>query len=182
MRLFLIRHGRPDFEPGVCYGRTDLDVTQAEHELVVSTLLPHLPPQTTIYTSPLRRCSELAARIASALDSPMIEDARLAEMHFGDWEMRSWRGIPREEIDGWANALIHYRPGAGESVLDVAQRVHAFYLTLQKAQTENAIVVCHAGTIRLLAECKRTVTPEEIAQRAAQTPHDIAYGELIVLG
>ena len=43
-------------------------------------------------------------------------DARLAELDFGHWEMQSWDGIPRAEVDAWAADVAHYRPGGGESV------------------------------------------------------------------
>jgi len=182
MRLYLIRHARPDIVDGLCYGSTDLAVTQHEHQQVMTTLAPVLPRQVPIFTSPLQRCRELATRLADALqcDSP-IQDARLAEMHFGAWEMRAWNEIPRAEVDAWAADLHGYRPGGGENVLAMAQRVQAFYAELQSQQRSCAAIVCHAGTMRLLCACVRHASPIDIAQDVARTSHKIAYGELIVL-
>ncbi len=181
MRLFLIRHGRPEVAQGVCYGRSDLDVSDAEQDRVLASVINDLPRGSLIYTSPLRRCRELAVRLAAQLDSSILEDARLAEMDFGAWETRAWDDIPRAEIEAWAKDLTGYRPGGGESVLDVARRVHAFYLEMQAAQLEHAIVVCHAGTMRLFSQCQHGATVEKIALHAAQARHEIAYGQLHTL-
>jgi alpha-ribazole phosphatase len=74
-----------------------------------------------------------------------------------------------------------YRPGQGESVLHMAQRVYAFYEDLRQRQCGSAIVVCHAGTMRLLSECRPGVSPMSMAANAARLRHNIRYGELITL-
>jgi alpha-ribazole phosphatase len=182
MRLYLVRHGRPDVTPGICYGSADLAVVPQEHARVTEALLPLLPKQVPVISSPLRRCSELATRLAASLRSGNVRyDARLAEMNFGNWEMRTWDDIPRAEIDGWAADVTAYRPGGGESVLEVAQRVRSFHAELQSQNCESAVVVCHAGTIRLLAECQPLATPMEMSLNAARTRHAIAYGELVIV-
>src|SRR5206468_1510414 len=98
--------------------------------------------------SPLRRCADLAALLPCA---SRHVDVRLAEIDFGRWEMRPWDDIPRAEIDAWATDVAAYRPGGGESVLQMAARVGAFYDELLRKPYTGAIVVCHAGTMRLLA-------------------------------
>ncbi len=181
MRLFLIRHGRPDIAPGICYGSSDVAVAPDEHARVAAAVLAALP-QATVHASPLRRCRELAALIATALGSgDVVHDPRLAEMDFGRWEMRAWDDIPRAEIGAWANDPAGYRPGGAENVLDAARRVQAFYHALQARRVDSAIVVCHAGTMRLLAACRHKPTLREIALHAAQTRNNIAYGELLIL-
>jgi alpha-ribazole phosphatase len=44
------------------------------------------------------------------------------------------------------------------------------------------LVVCHAGTIRLLTALHGGAPLEQAALQAAQTPHRIGYGQLVVLG
>lgn len=182
MRLYLLRHGKPDVEPGRCYGGTDLDVPMDEHLRIINANLPLLPRGLPLYASPLRRCRELAGMLAQRLGAqvPML-DARLAEMHFGAWEMQPWDRIPREEIDAWAADMAEYRPGNGERVMDVAARVAGFHADLLAGKTEGAIVVAHAGTMRLLKECAQGGPLRDIALRAARSRHGIAYGELLVL-
>jgi alpha-ribazole phosphatase len=182
MRLYLIRHARPDIADGICYGSTDLSVAPQEQQHLAASLAPALPKNLPLYSSPLRRCREMATQLAVALESGAVTyDPRLAEMDFGAWEMRAWTDIPRTEVDAWAGNLCAYRPGNGESVLEMAQRVHAFYSELRSQRCESAVVVCHAGTIRLLSACGRHDSLSDMASDAAQTSHKIAYGELLVL-
>ncbi len=79
--------------------------------------------------------------------------------------------------------MAGYRPGGGESVRAMAHRVCAFYDELQATQCHvpDIIVICHAGTMRLLAARARGLAPEAMAQDAAREPHAIAYGETVLL-
>jgi len=175
MRLLLVRHPRPEVDPGRCYGRSDVAAKGADLLRVRATLPTGLPT----WSSPLQRCASLAR----ALNPPQLRfDARLAEMDFGAWELRSWDDIPRIEVDAWAADLLHYRPGGGESVLDVARRVAAFLGDLYKEGHAEALVVCHAGTIRLLRALHTGLPLEAAALEAARTPHRIGYGEILALG
>ena len=182
MRLYLVRHARPEIADGMCYGSSDVHAVEEEQQALLARLVTELPSRAPLFTSPLQRCRKLADKLAVALDAgPVTIDPRLAEMHFGDWEMRPWETIPRAEIDAWAADLQLYRPGGGEQVLEVAQRVHAFHAELLAAQHESAIVVCHAGTIRLLLARLHASSPAGMAALAAQAPHRIGYGEVITL-
>ena len=176
MTLYLVRHPQPDVAPGLCYGASDIAVPEAELARVHATLAAQgLPGGLPVYSSPLRRCTLLAERLAPGR---VTLDARLAEMDFGAWELRPWSAIARSDVDAWTADLLHYRPGGAENVLDVARRVRAF---VDDLHTPSALVVCHAGTIRLLTAMHGGEPLEQAALRAAQAPHRIAYGELIVL-
>jgi alpha-ribazole phosphatase len=178
MRLFLVRHPKPDVPAGYCYGGTDLPAQAADIERVLAALTNQgLPGAMPVYTSPLQRSAVLAQQLSTA---PMF-DARLAEMDFGAWELRHWDTIARDEIDAWNADLLHYRPGGGENVMQVAVRVGAFLSDLQRAGHAEAIVICHAGTMRLLRAISSGGTLEDAALRAASTPHQIGYGDLMVL-
>lgn len=170
MELVLVRHPPPDIAPGICYGRTDVLPSLEAIARVAASLPAGLP----VYASPLARCALLAA----ALEVPVTLDPRLAEMDFGTWEMRAWDAIPRKEVDAWAADLLHYRPGGGENVLDVARRVAAFR---QELRHPAALIICHAGTIRLLSALHAGGSIEQAALRAASSAHRIGYGEVIVL-
>ena len=182
MRITLIRHPQPLVAAGVCYGSTDLEVGQEQIGQVLAALAGTLPSAARLYSSPLRRCARLAEQLAEQLaTTPPIYDARLAEMNFGAWEMQRWGDIPREEIDAWAAAPSHFHPGGGENVLQMATRVAAFYAALRADSPSDAVIVCHAGTIRLLLARHAGLTPADMALHAASTPHRIGYGERIVL-
>jgi alpha-ribazole phosphatase len=178
MRLYLVRHPKPDVPAGYCYGRTDLPAQAADIERVLAALNKQdLPGAMPVYASPLQRSAVLAQQLSNA---PMF-DARLAEMDFGAWEMRHWDDITRDEIDAWNADLLHSRPGGGENVMQVAVRVAAFRADIQRAGHAEALVICHAGTMRLLHAMSGGGTLEDAALRAASTPHQIGYGEVMVL-
>nr|WP_315260551.1 histidine phosphatase family protein [uncultured Duganella sp.] len=171
MKLILVRHPQPLVAPGVCYGSTDLAIAPGQLEQTLAAL--QLPAGLPIYSSPLRRCAELAAR----LSPEPRHDARLAEMHFGVWEMQPWDAIPRAGIDAWAADMVNYHPGGGESVLQMAERINAFYDEL----TTDAIIICHAGAMRLLVARHAGLSPAKMALQAAQTAHQIPYGSTLLL-
>ena len=179
MRLILVRHPQPLVAAGVCYGSTDLEVAPGELARTLAALAPQLPAGLPVYSSPLRRCAGLAARLSA---SPVF-DARLVEMHFGGWEMRAWDDISRADVDAWAADLVNYQPGGGDSVLRMAVRIAAFHADLQRQLGDDgeAIVICHAGAMRLLSACHAGLPPPEMALQAARAPHHIAYGATLIL-
>lgn len=179
MELILVRHPRPVGADGLCYGSSDLpadpDALARVHAALRAGGLPGGAP---VFASPLRRCADLA-RLLSA---HVLFDGDLAEMDFGRWERRSWNDIPRAEVDAWAADLLHYRPGGGESVLDVARRVAGALARIRRHGGERVVVVvCHAGTMRLLAALAGGDPPAQAALAAAATPHRIGYGDVLRL-
>ena len=177
MRLHLVRHLPPLVAPGTCYGRTDLAVGPEAQARALPLLRARLPAGAPLVSSPLRRCASLAC----ALSESVRFDPRLAELDFGAWEMRAWSDIARAEIDAWAADVVHYRPGGGQSVFDMALRIDAFYQELMDQPGLDAVIICHAGAMRLLAARQRGLTPLEMAREAARRPHAIAYGEIMIL-
>ncbi len=172
MELILIRHPQPDVAPGVCYGSSDLpaaaDALAAGFAALAPQLADALAQGYRLYSSPLRRCTALASLLGA-----FTPDARLAEMDFGAWEQRCWPDIAHAEVDAWAADLLDYRPGGGETVREVAGRVQSFLDELQ----HDAIVVCHAGTMRLMA----AIAAGEPLQQAAAKPNHIKYCEILRL-
>jgi len=146
VRVFLIRHPRPAVAAGTCYGASDLDLADDVLDCA-ARLRAILPAHLPLFSSPLRRCR----RLAEALHDAPIYDARLREMDFGAWELRSWNEIPRAEIDAWAAAPITYAPPAGESVGALRARVTAFLDEHARPNGEDFAVVTHAGVMRVFA-------------------------------
>lgn len=166
MRLYLIRHPKPLIESGVCYGRHDCP---AEDVLSVADgLLAELPLGLVVWSSPLRRCRELAERLHPR---PIIDD-RLAEMHFGDWEGRRWDDIPRPELDAWAADVAGYAPPGGESPRQLQRRALDF---VESLEVPEAIIVTHAGVIRTLLAHWQGLPP------GRWTELSFAYGSCTVI-
>lgn len=182
MELVLIRHPRPAAADGLCYGSSDLAADSAglaQCAAAVRAGLDALPgaPHTRWFSSPLQRCTQLAA----LLTLEFTRDARLAEMDFGAWEGKPWTAIPRAEVDSWADDLLHYQPGGGESVAAAARRVQSFLDSLRTLSASRVVIICHAGTIRLISALAGGQPLEQAALNAAATPHSIAYGEVLLL-
>lgn len=145
MRLYLVRHPRPRVAPGVCYGRLDLELAEPA-SAAAARISSQLPPGLPLWSSPARRCRELA----EALHPAPRTDARLWEMDFGQWEGRSWDEIGPAALDDWAADPAGFVPPGGESGLQVQARALAFVDELQAAGLAAAILVTHAGIMRAL--------------------------------
>lgn len=186
MLLALVRHPAPDIAAGVCYGSSDvplaLGALQRCLPQVQAALLEKIPENSAIWASPLQRAAQFAQALALSRKQAAPQfDARLAEMHFGGWEMRPWDQIERAEIDAWAANVLEYAPGGGETVLQMTQRVLGFIQQLSKDKTAGvaAIVVCHAGAMRIVRAYQPALSVAEIALSAAQDVRKIGFGEVL---
>jgi len=197
MVLQLIRHPQPLVDKTTCYGRSDIAVAPEMLAQSVAQLLPQLqalPPDWPLVTSPLQRCAKLAQLLARAMHRPAPNvDARLQEMDFGKWELRAWDDIPWAEVEAWNADLAHYAPGGGETLTAVASRMWQAFDDLLATPAEGVIVICHAGTIRMLHACAAwragqgaTACPDvadfrDIALRAAAHRAEIPYARLLAM-
>ena len=154
MQLHLIRHPRPAIEPGICYGQSDIGLAECAVE-VATRLKPLLPDAYTVHASPLLR----ARLLAEALGTPTL-DERLKEIHFGDWEGRSFESIG-SAIDDWAADPLGFRAPGGESAHEMSARVLHWLSALQlSAPTEPVVVVAHGGPLRAIAGHLLGLPPE----------------------
>src|SRR5579872_3191150 len=121
MDIYLIRHTTPAVARGICYGQTDLDITDNFHEeaAIIRGFLPAAIG--AVYSSPLRRCAKLAAHLFPSHSIQLRDE--LMEIDCGQWEMRSWDELPGEELDPWMKDFVQMRIPDGESYIDLNQRV-----------------------------------------------------------
>lgn len=149
MNLHLIRHTAVAVPSGICYGQSDIDVAASftAESASLQDKLAHVQLD-AIYTSPLQRCSRLAAVLGSV---DIHVDERLKELHFGDWEMQAWDAIPRDIFDVWANDYANLSPPNGETFLQLYQRVtHFLEELLSRHHKETIAIVTHGGVIRAI--------------------------------
>jgi alpha-ribazole phosphatase len=145
MEIYLIRHTTPKIEKGICYGQSDLDITET-FEAEVAMVKPHLPiTGLKVYSSPLQRCKKLADAL---FPQENIEcDPKLMELNCGDWELQKWDEIPKKEIQPWMDDFVHVVVPNGESYVDLYNRVvDKFEAILHKK--EPAVIVAHGGVLR----------------------------------
>ena len=149
MKITLVRHTSLQIAPGICYGQSDIDVGAGFWEEVgqLKTKLAGARFD-AVYASPLQRCTKLAA----ALDyGNAIEDARLMELNFGDWETQAWDDIPRDIFDVWAYDYANLAPPKGETFGQLQHRALNFLEELKLHHTgKHLLMVTHGGLIRAL--------------------------------
>jgi alpha-ribazole phosphatase len=155
--IYLIRHTTPAVAKGVCYGQTDLDITETflEEAEVIRQVLP--TGVATVHSSPLQRCARLARHLFPG-QTISLED-ELMEVHCGEWEMKNWDELPKEEIDPWMADFVNIRIPGGESYLDLQERVNRCWNRIREGSPQAAepglamesgaiAVVAHGGVIR----------------------------------
>ena len=152
MIVTLIRHTSVAVPAGVCYGQSDVGLSDrfAEEAAAVRQSLAAARFD-AVYASPLRRCLSLAQYCGFA--SPRI-DARLMEMNFGDWEMQAWEAIADPQLARWYADWIGEAPTGGESWRAMIARVERFADELidgRHGEFERVAVFTHAGVIRAFA-------------------------------
>lgn len=158
--LWLVRHAQPVVEAGVCYGRLDVPAepehTQTSAQALAQALLAahQTSPRTLrMHASPALRAQQLAHKVQAMLTNtvpaqPLHTDPRLAEMDFGAWEGQRWDDIPRAALDAWTDDFHHHRPGGGENVATILQRVGAALNGVATKPPQRVLWFTHAGVIR----------------------------------
>ncbi len=149
-RVLLVRH--PPVATawaGRCYGRSDMGWSR-EGQAIARALADRLAaaPPAAIVHSGLRRTRRLAELVARRQACPVVADPRWAERDFGDWEGRTWRAIWRETgnaMDGMVHDPTGFRPGGGETGLELSTRVLAGWADLPPG--DPILVVAHGGSI-----------------------------------
>jgi alpha-ribazole phosphatase len=152
MRLVLVRHTSVSGVQGMCYGRTDVALSQsfAADAAAVRAVLP--PGPWPLVASPARRCRRLAETFGPA----MTIDKRLDEIDFGAWDGRAWDDLPRAPLDRWCADFVNLRPPGGESFAELIDRAEKFVDEMADMHAGRTLVaVTHAGVIRALLAPRR---------------------------
>jgi alpha-ribazole phosphatase len=174
MEVYLVRHTETVCEKGICYGQSDVGILEP-FDAVFETILNQLPKNAILYSSPLQRCTILANYIQENTEiNSVIEDARLMEMNFGDWELKNWDIISKEDLNPWMKDFVNVRVPNGESFVDLNTRVLDFLENeISKENEKPLIIVAHAGVIRAVL-CKINHLPLKDAFQNA-----VNYGDVI---
>jgi alpha-ribazole phosphatase len=148
--LWVVRHAPVD-ALGRCYGRSDVEVL-VPAETAARTVLAALDGVRValVWSSPARRCQDLAERLAETIGIPLAVDSRLQELSFGAWEGRRWSDLEREDgerLRAWISGWERGAPPGGECISDLESRVGSWLSSLDQV---TQLVVTHAGVIRAL--------------------------------
>lgn len=147
-QIGLIRHPPVDVPDGLCYGHTDVPLKEKWEQYAI---LPSYFQNIKIYASPVSRCLRLAQKIADKYQLTCKTDKRLLEFNFGRWEGKLWGDLPNNLIDDWAQDPWKWQVPGGESGQALFDRVLEIWTEIKQKQ-ENALIVSHAGPLRLLRQ------------------------------
>lgn len=149
MRVTFVRHTRTVAPEGVCYGRTDLALSD-EGLRHAGHIVEHwdVPPVDYVLSSPAQRCRHLAEALGVRLSVPIQYDERLWELDFGDWEMRSWQEIPPQELNPWMENYVEAVAGGAESFLQLVARSRSALAEHRDRGAAHIACVAHSGVIR----------------------------------
>ena len=145
MEIYLIRHTTPLIQNGICYGQSDLDVTNSfvEESRLIKNVLPNNIER--VYSSPLKRCTRLASVVFPDQTILLLDDLR--EINCGIWEMQAWDDIPKKELQPWMDDFVNVSIPGGESYTELHERVTRCFDSLRQEKFTLAIIA-HGGVIR----------------------------------
>jgi len=156
-RILLVRHGHVEgILPERFRGLRDVDLSPLGLRQAQATAM-HVAANgrpSIVYTSPLRRCVQTAAAIATActVASAALDD--LNDIDYGEWEWRTheearaqWPAL----FERWLKAPHLVRFPGGDSLQDLVARVaDVLRLVLERHGGETVVVVGHSAGNRAL--------------------------------
>lgn len=158
MRLYLIRHGETDWNKARrMQGQSDIPLNEFGRKLAVDTREGLKDVAFDIaYASPLKRAKETAEIIIQGKDVPLIEDERIMEIAFGDFEgccgVGEGYNIPDPEFEYFFTAPEKYiPPKGGESYSDMLIRLEEFLEELyqnEELKDKTVLVATHGAALR----------------------------------
>ncbi len=155
-RLHLLRHGQVEgFENKRYNGQGDILLTDLGRQQSAALAGRFQQQQLTgVYSSDLSRCRFAAEQIASLQEQQPQYRRELRELHIGEWEGETWQKIQRDDPDLWQARLddiVNVSPPAGESLLQMAQRVRPVIKQIISAhEGEEIVIVAHGGVNRVI--------------------------------
>lgn len=159
-RLFLVRHGPTHAKSMVGWSDLPADLSDTA---ALSRLEAALPPKALVVSSDLIRAVDTASAIQGSRHR-LPHQPELREIHFGAWELRSWKEIDAEDPDRirayWETPGDTTPPG-GESWNQVCARVNdAIDALLQAHLGQDLVIVGHFGQILTQIQRAEGLSPE----------------------
>ena len=163
-RLCLVRHGETDWNlEGRYQGQSNVPLN-GNGLLQARELAQSLRGYqfAALYTSDMDRARQTAAALAEEFKLVSKEDARLREIHQGEWEGQLAEVIKQRYSELWDNRFTdpeNVRPPGGESVAEVAARISAALDEIARAHPEGNVLVVSHGLSIATAVCRINGTP-----------------------
>ncbi len=157
MQIILTRHGEVEgIHPERFRGRMELELTprgRQQAKAVASRIAAEFTPQ-AVYSSPMQRCRDTAAEIATACAlKPQVLDG-MNDLDYGAWQWKTHDDVRAEDPQRyalWKTAPQWVRFPAGESLQDLALRTaDALRTLLQRHAGDTVVLVGHDSVNRAL--------------------------------
>jgi phosphoserine phosphatase len=155
--ILLVRHGHvPGISPERFRGRTDIELTDrgvAEAHKTAEWIARCWQPA-IVYTSPMKRCRDTGAAIASRLKASAEALPELNDLNYGEWQWQSHDAIAAEFpvlYHRWRTTPHLMRFPKGESMQElVARAADALRFAIEGHPTETIVMVSHESLNRAL--------------------------------
>ena len=156
MKLFLVRHGETDWNiERRLQGQVDIPLNEFGRKLAVKTGMELSYISFDVcFTSPLKRAKETAELILDGKAVPIIDDERIIEMAFAEWEGKHCSKERWEVPDSFQKFFddpANFEPAPeGESFEQVKERTGRFleWLYVQKEyESSNVLITTHGAAL-----------------------------------
>jgi probable phosphoglycerate mutase len=151
-RLFIVRHALAAAPDDLRLPGPDLPLLPegaAQAARLARRLLACAP--SAVYAGDARRARETGTIVAATCGVPLEVIPPLREIDFGEWAGRTYAEIVAADPgapDWFADPTVGAPPG-GEAIATAAERVTGVLAELAHAGCDRAVVVGHAGSLRL---------------------------------
>lgn len=169
MLIYVIRHGQTPWNAEKrLQGRSDIDLNEYGVRLAVQTgkALRDIP-FSIAFTSPLIRARHTAECILDGRNIPVVEDARLIEISFGELEgkcmLEEKEEIPKDFRNFFDAPQDYHVPSGGESLDEVEKRTADFMKDIcsrPELEDKTILVSTHGCALRGLLNSLKA-TPRE---------------------
>lgn len=132
-----------DNERGLASGHYDVDLSALGEQQARELGQRHREePPDVVFCSDLRRAYRTAEIAFASRTIPIVKDARLRELDYGDWTRRPGKEVNAER----ANRVTEPFPN-GESYMEVMDRMRSFLADLQqKYDGKRVLIIGHIAT------------------------------------
>ena len=179
--LYFLRHGQTDWNVEMrIQGQHDIPINETGRQQArtngrnLAKLLDD-PARFRYIASPLGRTRETMNLVRQELGLPSHgyeTDDRLKEIYFGLWQtytMDELKETQPELVDAREADKFNFTPPLGESYAQVLARVRSWLPYV----TEDAVIVCHGGVLRMLEHHFNGTPTDEVAHLTI--PQDQVY-------
>ena len=151
-RVYFVRHGQHGLVDKTLAGRMAGVHLSAEGERQAAALARHFTTieLAAVLSSPLERCRETAAPVATARGLAVETDAGLTEIDCGEWTGKSFedlQGDPR--WFAWNHERGRSRTPGGESTAELQARIMGVLEARVATEAAPAILVTHSDVIKV---------------------------------